>query len=50
MREYTDNRNQNQNENLIYGTRAVLEAIRSGKEIEKLFLQSNLNNPLIKEL
>jgi 23S rRNA (guanosine2251-2'-O)-methyltransferase len=52
MREYTDNKNQNQNqnENLIYGTRAVLEAIRSGKEIEKLFLQSNLNNPLIKEL
>ena len=39
-----------QNENLIYGTRAVLEAIRSGKEIEKLFLQNNLVNPLIKEL
>jgi 23S rRNA (guanosine2251-2'-O)-methyltransferase len=49
MREYSDNHN-NQNENLIYGTRAVLEALRSGKEVEKLFLQNNLNNPLIKEL
>ena len=45
-----NNEYKTQNENLIYGTRAVLEAIRSGKEIEKLFLQNNLVNPLIKEL
>jgi 23S rRNA (guanosine2251-2'-O)-methyltransferase len=50
MREYSEDKNNNQNDNLIYGTRAVLEAIRSGKEVEKLFLQNNLNNPLIKEL
>ena len=50
MREYSEDKNNNQNDNLIYGTRAVLEAIRSGKEVEKLFLQINLNNPLIKEL
>ncbi len=35
---------------LVYGTRAVIEAIRSGKEIEKIFLQQGLNNALIKEL
>ncbi|MFM7015632.1 MAG: 23S rRNA (guanosine(2251)-2'-O)-methyltransferase RlmB [Bacteroidota bacterium] len=50
MRDNFDNKNNSHNENLIYGTRAVLEALRSGKEIEKLFVQSNLNNPLIKEL
>lgn len=50
MIEQFESRSSNQNDNMIYGTRAVLEAIRSGKEVEKLFLQNNLNNPLIKEL
>lgn len=36
--------------NLIYGTRAVIEAIKAGKEIEKLFLQQDLSNPLINDL
>lgn len=35
---------------MIYGTRAVMEAIRGGKEIEKIMIQSGLNNDLIKEL
>jgi 23S rRNA (guanosine2251-2'-O)-methyltransferase len=35
---------------MIYGTRAVMEAIRSGKEIEKIMIQSGLTNDLIKEL
>lgn len=35
---------------MIFGTRAVMEAIRSGSEIEKVFIQSGLNNDLIKEL
>jgi 23S rRNA (guanosine2251-2'-O)-methyltransferase len=39
-----------QEEHLIYGTRAVIEAIRSGKEFEKIFIQQSLNNPLINEL
>jgi 23S rRNA (guanosine2251-2'-O)-methyltransferase len=34
----------------IYGTRAVMEAILAGKEIEKIMIQSGLNNDLIKEL
>lgn len=35
---------------MIYGTRAVMEAIRAGKEIEKIMVQSGLANDLIKEL
>jgi 23S rRNA (guanosine2251-2'-O)-methyltransferase len=35
---------------MIYGTRAVMEAIRAGKEIEKIMVQSGLSNDLIKEL
>lgn len=35
---------------MIFGTRAVIEAIRSGREIEKIYVQSGLNNDLIKEL
>jgi 23S rRNA (guanosine2251-2'-O)-methyltransferase len=35
---------------MIYGTRAVMEAIRAGKQIEKIMIQSGLANDLIKEL
>jgi 23S rRNA (guanosine2251-2'-O)-methyltransferase len=35
---------------MIYGTRAVMEAIVAGKEIEKIMIQSGLSNDLIKEL
>lgn len=35
---------------MIYGTRAVMEAILAGKEIEKIMIQSSLANDLIKEL
>jgi 23S rRNA (guanosine2251-2'-O)-methyltransferase len=35
---------------MIYGTRAVIEAILAGKEIEKVMIQSALSNDLIKEL
>lgn len=35
---------------MIYGTRAVMEAIVAGKEIEKVMIQSGLSNDLIKEL
>jgi 23S rRNA (guanosine2251-2'-O)-methyltransferase len=35
---------------MIYGTRAVLEAIVAGKQIEKIMIQSGLNNDLIREL
>lgn len=35
---------------MIFGTRAVMEAIRGRQEIEKIFIQSGLTNDLIKEL
>ncbi|MEJ0034442.1 MAG: 23S rRNA (guanosine(2251)-2'-O)-methyltransferase RlmB [Bacteroidota bacterium] len=35
---------------VIHGTRAIIEAIRSGREIEKVYVQSGLSNELIKEL
>jgi 23S rRNA (guanosine2251-2'-O)-methyltransferase len=35
---------------MIYGTRAVIEAILAGKNIEKVMIQSGLSNDLIKEL
>lgn len=37
-------------EETIFGTRAVIEAIKAGREIEKIFIQGGLNNDLIKEL
>jgi 23S rRNA (guanosine2251-2'-O)-methyltransferase len=35
---------------MLFGTRAVIEAIKSDKEIDRLFVQSNLNNDLSREL
>ncbi len=37
-------------EQLIYGARAVIETIQSGKHLEKLFIQKNNNTELIREL
>ncbi len=34
----------------IFGTRAVMESIHSGKDIDKVLVQKELNNDLIKEL
>ena len=34
----------------IFGTRAVMEAIKAGREIEKIFIQAGLSNDLIREL
>ena len=37
-------------ENMIFGTRAIIEAIKSGKDFDKLYLQTGLNNELSREL
>jgi len=34
----------------IFGTRAVMEAIKSARQIEKVYIQAGLNSDLIKEL
>ena len=38
------------NPDLIFGTRAVVEAIEAGREINKVFIQSGTDNALIREL
>lgn len=35
---------------MIYGTRAVMEAILAGRQVEKIFLQKGLHNELTREL
>jgi 23S rRNA (guanosine2251-2'-O)-methyltransferase len=37
-------------DHLIYGTRAVIEALNENLEIERLYIQRGINNPLINEL
>lgn len=37
-------------ESIIYGIRPVMEALESGKTIDKIFLQKGLSGPLFKEL
>ena len=41
---------QTKGNNFIFGTRAVMEAIDAGKDVEKILIQKNLQNDLIKEL
>lgn len=38
------------NDNLIFGLRPIIEAIRSGKEIDKLLIQSGLKGELVSQL
>lgn len=42
--------NRNSPKEYVFGVRAVIETIQSGQELDKLFIQKNLSNPLIKEL
>lgn len=38
------------NDSMIFGTRAIMEAIHAGKEMDRILLQRDLKNPLILEL
>jgi len=38
------------NDNMIYGIRAAIETIQSGKDLEKIFIQKGLKSDLIREL
>lgn len=42
--------NPNNNTDFIYGTRAIIESIEAGKEVDKILLQKDLKNDLILEL
>ncbi len=39
-----------QKSNIIFGAHAVIEALRSGKEIEKIFLKKNLSGEVLREV
>ncbi|PJJ84759.1 23S rRNA (guanosine(2251)-2'-O)-methyltransferase RlmB [Mucilaginibacter auburnensis] len=45
-----NNRESRESNQMIFGIRAVIEAIRSGKEIESLYLQRGISGGLISEL
>ena len=42
--------NQNENEHIIEGRNAVLEAFRSGKTVDKLYLQDGLRDGVISSI
>lgn len=44
------NRQPRESNQLVFGTRAVIEAIRSGKEIESLYIQRGIGGDLLNEL
>jgi len=44
------NRESRENNQMVFGIRAVIEAIRSGKEIESLYIQRGIGGGLIAEL
>ena len=37
-------------ENVIFGSRAIIEAIKANKEVDKILIQHGLHNDLFKEL
>jgi 23S rRNA (guanosine2251-2'-O)-methyltransferase len=37
-------------EHLIFGIRAIIEAIQSGKEVDKVFIQKEISGELMKDL
>src|SRR6478752_7027855 len=39
-----------ESDNLIFGTRAVIEALNAGKEVEKILVQKGLSNELYNQL
>ncbi|MCW3084404.1 MAG: rRNA ((2251)-2-O)-methyltransferase RlmB [Bacteroidetes bacterium] len=41
---------QKENENMIFGIRPVIEALKAGKEIDRLFVQTGLKNELFGEM
>ena len=40
----------NKNENLVFGIHPIIETIKAGKTIDKLFIQKGLNNDSFSEL
>ncbi len=47
---YYKNKNKEDKQNMVYGTRPVIEAIRSGKEVEKAFVQKGVRGESFGEM
>lgn len=47
---FESERNDREDDTMIFGIRPVLEAIDAGKEIERVFIQRDISNPLAREL
>ena len=45
-----EQRKDNENDNLIFGLRPIIEALRSGKEIDKLLIQTGLKGEVVSQL
>ncbi|MCC6837146.1 MAG: 23S rRNA (guanosine(2251)-2'-O)-methyltransferase RlmB, partial [Bacteroidia bacterium] len=43
-------RQKSENDNMIFGLRPIIEALKAGKEIDKLFVQNGLKNELFGEM
>ena len=43
-------RNKKREENYIFGVRAVIEAVKADKEIDKILIQKGMNKELFMEL
>ena len=48
--KYTKSTDKPSTENIVFGTRAVIETINAGKQIEKIFVLKGLKNELYEEL
>ena len=46
----TDTNRYGHSSNIIYGIHPVIEALRSGREIEKILLQHNLRSEIVRDL
>ncbi len=47
---FESKRESREEDTMIFGIRPVIEAIDAGKEIERVFIQRDINNPLAREL
>lgn len=50
MRQNFKNKSKEHKNDFIVGFRPIIEAIKSGKELDKVFIQNGLQSPLFKEL
>jgi 23S rRNA (guanosine2251-2'-O)-methyltransferase len=50
FRSYNDREPREQSTAMIFGTRSVIEAIRAGKDLDKVMVQKGISNELFREL